>query len=122
MTSSEWLHKPEAREPKEEPEPQGLEAAVISALRTVFDPEMPVNIYDLGLIYKLKVDGTTGNVQIEMPLTAPHCPVAQSFPGIVQSAVKAVHGVCDVQVELVWDPPWSRQRMSEAARLDMGMF
>jgi FeS assembly SUF system protein len=122
MTSSEWLHKPEAREIKEGPEPQGLEPMVIAALRTVFDPEMPVNIYDLGLIYTLEVDGATGNVQIEMTLTAPHCPVAQSFPGTVQSAVKAVGGVCDVHVELVWDPPWSRQRMSEAARLDMGMF
>src|SRR6266704_2037118 len=98
------------------------EGRVIAALRTVYDPEMPVNIYDLGLIYGLEVDEPKGTVSIRMTLTAPGCPVAQTFPGTVENAVKAVAGVTAAKVELVWDPPWSRARMSEAARLDMGMF
>ncbi len=98
-----------------------LEAAVIAALRTVFDPEIPVNIYDLGLIYELDV-ASDGNVAISMTLTAPGCPVAQTFPGVVADAVRAVEGVKEVDVELVWEPPWSRERMSEAARLQLGLL
>jgi len=99
-----------------------LRARVVSALRTVFDPELPVNIYDLGLIYRLDVDEEAGRVEIDMTLTAPGCPVAQSFPCTVEEAVRKVEGVRDVHVELVWDPPWSRDRMSEMARLQLDMF
>lgn len=98
-----------------------LRERVVEALRTVYDPEIPVNIYDLGLIYRLDVD-PEGNVLIEMTLTAPGCPVAQTFPCTVECAVKTVEGVKDVRVELVWDPPWSRDRMSEAALLQLGML
>ena len=98
-----------------------LEAQVIDALRGVYDPEIPINIYDLGLIYKLDVD-TTGIVNIQMTLTAPGCPVAQTFPGTVECAVKCVPGVTDAHVEIVWDPPWTQERMSEAARLQLGLI
>src|ERR1700758_4283670 len=99
-----------------------LHACVIEALRTVFDPEIPVNIYDLGLVYALEVDEDQGRVAIRMTLTAPGCPVAQTFPSIVEDAVRSVEGVNDATVDLVWDPPWSRERMSEAARLQLGML
>ncbi len=98
-----------------------LEGRIVDALRTVFDPEIPVNIYDLGLIYGLDVS-PEGKVAIRMTLTAPACPVAQSFPGIVADAVRTVDGVEDVDVELVWEPPWSMGMMSEAARLQLGML
>jgi FeS assembly SUF system protein len=98
-----------------------LKAAVIEALRTVYDPELPVNIYDLGLIYKLKVDDT-GRVDVAMTLTAPGCPVAQTFPGMVEQRVREVAGVTDAHVEIVWDPPWDQSRMSEVARLQLGLF
>lgn len=98
-----------------------LEERVIAALRSVFDPEIPVNIYDLGLIYDLKTD-TSGAVSIRMTLTSPACPVAGSLPGQVQSRVQAVSGVTSANVELVWEPPWSMSRMSEEARLEAGLF
>ncbi|WP_133130328.1 SUF system Fe-S cluster assembly protein [Legionella yabuuchiae] len=98
-----------------------LEAAVIAALKTVFDPEIPVNIYDLGLIYDVNIDDEH-HVQINMTLTSPGCPVAQTFPGTVEQAVNQVEDVNDCTVELVWDPPWTQERMSEAARLELGMF
>jgi FeS assembly SUF system protein len=100
---------------------ESLREAVIVALKTVYDPEIPVNIYDLGLIYTLDIDAE-GNVRIEMTLTAPGCPVAQTFPQTVESAVSAVPGVKSAAVDLVWDPPWSRERMSEAAQLQLGML
>ena len=99
-----------------------LEEQIVDALHGIFDPEIPVNIYDLGLIYNLDADAATGNVKIEMTLTTPGCPVAQSFPSTVECTVKEVPGVNDVQVELVWDPPWTMDRMSEAARLQLGMM
>jgi FeS assembly SUF system protein len=99
-----------------------LESRVIAALRTVYDPEIPVNIYDLGLIYELRVDDANGNVDIRMTLTAPGCPVAQSFPATVEDAVRMVEGVSDARVELVWEPRWTRERMSEAALLQLGML
>ena len=102
-------------------EVDALERQVIAALRTIYDPEIPVNIYDLGLVYELTVS-TAGTVRLRMTLTAPGCPVAQTFPAIVEAAVKAVEGVNEARVELVWDPPWSKDRMSEAARLDLGMI
>lgn len=99
-----------------------LEARVIAALRTVFDPEIPVNIYDLGLIYALAVDEEKRDVHIRMTLTAAACPVAHTFPSVVGNTVQALDGVNDVEVELVWEPHWSREMMSEAARLQLGMM
>ena len=99
-----------------------LEQRVITALKTVYDPELPVNIYDLGLIYALRVDPGSGEVAIRMTLTAPGCPVAQSFPATVTQAVEAVAGVRRVRVELVWEPPWSRERMSRQARYATGLW
>lgn len=98
-----------------------LEERVITALRGVFDPEIPVNIYELGLIYDLKID-PAGAVSIRMTLTSPACPVAGALPGDVQARVSAVPGVTSVNVELVWDPPWEMSRMSEEARLQLGLF
>lgn len=98
-----------------------LKDQIVGALRGVFDPEIPVNIYDLGLIYGLDVDAE-GDVRVQMTLTAPGCPVAQTFPATVEDAVRAVPGVKDAAVELVWDPPWSSERMSEAAKLQLGML
>lgn len=100
----------------------GLKARVIEALKGVYDPEIPVDIYELGLIYDLDVDEETGRVEIKMTLTAPGCPVAQTFPSTVECAVRDVPGVSEARVELVWDPPWTPQRMSEAARLQLGML
>lgn len=98
-----------------------LEQRVIAALRTVFDPEIPVNIYDLGLIYELRVEPGQ-RVAIRMTLTAPGCPVAQTFPEEVANAVRRVEGVTDCSVELAWDPPWDREMMSEAAKLQLNMW
>jgi FeS assembly SUF system protein len=98
-----------------------LERGVIEALRTVYDPEIPVNIYDLGLIYELDIT-PEGAVSVKMTLTAPGCPVAQTFPAEVEARVRAVPGVTDAIVELVWEPPWSQDRMSDAARLQLGML
>lgn len=114
----------DAAPPAPETEPDANEALrerVISALKSVYDPEIPVNIYDLGLIYSLDID-ESGNVQVDMTLTAPGCPVAQTFPGTVENAVRAVDGVVDARVELVWDPPWTQERMTEEARLELGLF
>ncbi len=98
-----------------------LREQIIEALRGVYDPEIPVNIYDLGLIYRLDIDEAQA-VRIQMTLTAPGCPVAHTFPGMVECAVKCVPGVSDASVELVWDPPWTQERMSEAARLQLGLL
>jgi len=96
-----------------------LEAKVLEALRGCYDPEIPVNIYDLGLIYGLQTE-PAGKVHIRMTLTAPSCPVAGVLPGQVETAVRKVPGVSDVKVELVWDPPWDRNMMSDAAKLALG--
>lgn len=103
-------------------ETHGLERAVIDALRTVYDPEIPVNIYELGLIYRLDVDEETGRVSVDMTLTAPGCPVAQTFPSTVEGKIQEVPGVAAAQVALVWDPPWDQSRMSAAARLQLGLL
>ena len=100
---------------------RSLEEQVIEALKTVHDPEIPVNIYELGLIYNLDV-GKDGSVAVAMTLTTPHCPAAASMPADVERAVKTVPGVGAVKVEVVWEPPWSKDRMSEAARLELGFF
>lgn len=94
---------------------------VIEMLKTIYDPEIPINIYELGLIYETDVSAS-GNVEIKMTLTAPGCPVAQTFPGDVENKVSSVAGVNNVHVELVWDPPWTRDQMSEAAQLQLGIF
>lgn len=98
-----------------------LEAQIIEALRTCYDPEIPVNIYELGLIYEVKVE-PSGAVGIRMTLTSPNCPAAGSLPGEVRDKVRAVPGVTDATVEVVWDPPWDPSRMSEVAKLELGMM
>ena len=97
-----------------------LYEAVVGALKDIYDPEIPVNIYDLGLIYNVEID--EGHVMITMTLTTPHCPVAESMPAEVELRVGAVPGVGDAEVNLVWDPPWSPQNMSDEARLELGML
>ncbi|GMM61425.1 SUF system Fe-S cluster assembly protein [Novosphingobium pituita] len=138
-------HVDDIPEPKDEPEaprqrdylsgflaekPQGQDPGapggeiyegVIAALRDIFDPEIPVNIYDLGLIYGVDVSAD-GHVAVTMTLTTPHCPVAESMPGEVELRVGAVPGVRDAEVSLVWDPPWDPQKMSDDAKLELGML
>ena len=98
-----------------------IETQVIEALRTIFDPEIPVNIYELGLIYDVKVE-PSGAVEIRMTLTSPNCPAAQSLPSEVEAKIKAVPGVVNTKIEIVWEPPWDPAKMSEAARLQLGML
>jgi len=97
-----------------------LEEKVIGALKRVHDPEIPVNIYDLGLIYELKIEESI--VYITMTLTTPNCPIAEDMPGLVYNEVKSVDGVKDVKVELVFDPPWDKDMISEAALLELGLL
>lgn len=111
---------PEIKTPKAT-EDEALKQRVIDVLRTIYDPEIPLNIYDLGLIYEIKAN-EYGMVAIKMTLTAPGCPVAQSFPGMVEAHVMTVEGVNEVKVEIVWDPPWDYERMSESARLQLGLM
>ena len=94
---------------------------VLDALRGIFDPEIPVNIYDLGLIYGVDVSDEA-DVMVTMTLTTPHCPVAESMPGEVELRVSSVPGVRDAEVNLVWDPPWDPSKMSDEARLELGML
>lgn len=111
-------------QPKEEPVhgPGGdLQAAIVEVLKTIFDPEIPVDIYELGLIYDVSVDEDGGAV-VTMTLTTPHCPVAESMPGEVELRVLSVPGVRDAEVKLVWDPPWDPSKMSDEARLELGML
>jgi FeS assembly SUF system protein len=100
---------------------KALEGKIIAALMTVFDPEIPVNIYDLGLIYDIEID-PENNVHVRMTLTAPGCPVAGSLPGEVEKRIEAIPEVKSATVDLVWDPPWDRDMMSETAMLTLGMF
>jgi len=102
-------------------EPSEVENGIVEALKSVFDPEIPVNIYELGLIYDIDIQAE-GAVQVKMTLTSPGCPVAGSLPGEVRDKVAGVPGVASVDVELVWDPSWNPSMMSEAARLELGMF
>jgi FeS assembly SUF system protein len=102
-------------------ESMALEEKIIEQIRTCYDPEIPVNIYELGLIYEIKID-PSGAVAIAMTLTAPGCPAAISLPIEVETKAEAVPGVSSVKVEVVWDPPWDPSRMSEAARLELGML
>jgi FeS assembly SUF system protein len=102
-------------------EAMALEEKVVDVIRTCYDPEIPVNIYELGLIYDVKVD-PAGVVSIKMTLTAPNCPAAQSLPIEVETKVGSIEGVTDANVEVVWDPPWEPSMMSEAAKLQLNML
>ena len=114
--------KPEsANEPASLPADASLEERIIAAIREVYDPELPVNVYDLGLIYTLDIDKNAA-VSVAMTLTAPGCPVAGVLPGQVENAIKAVEGVSDARVQLVWDPPWDKDRISDEAKLALGLF
>lgn len=105
---------------QEQSNPSELKEKVLGTLRAIFDPEIPVNIYDLGLIYDIQISDRV--VNIKMTLTAPACPVAGSLPGEVESKLKSIPGVTNAKVELVWDPPWHRDMMSDEAKLKLGML
>ncbi len=107
--------------PEGEVPPRVSEAAVLDAISSVYDPEIPVNIYELGLIYTVDIEDD-GAVRVQMTLTAPGCPSAQELPEQVRDAILAVQGVTSCDVETVWDPPWNPGRMSEEARLSLNMF
>jgi len=100
--------------------PKGIEEAVWDALRLVYDPEIPVSIVEVGLVYQVKADDE-GKVEIRMTLTSPNCPVAESLPGDVAVAARSVAGVKEARVDIVWDPPWEPSMMSEAARLELNL-
>ena len=110
-----------AGSPRDPGLPVADEEAVVGALRTVYDPEIPVNIYDLGLIYDIKI-AESGNVAIKMTLTAPACPVAGSMPKEVAERVASLEGVGEVEVSMTWDPPWTQANMSEVAKVALDMF
>ncbi len=93
---------------------------IISEIKKIYDPEIPVNIYDLGLIYKIDIDETK-KITIEMTLTSPNCPVAESLPNSVKDNILKLDGVNDVKMKLVWDPPWTKEKMSEAAKLELNL-
>jgi FeS assembly SUF system protein len=118
-TPPDGPHEPER--PSSTEKDEELFPVVLEALRTVRDPEIPVNLVDLGLIYELIVN-KDGVVYVEMTLTAPSCPVAGELPGQVKEAIEAVEGVNDVRVKLVWSPPWDKDRMSEEAKLELGLM
>ncbi len=109
--------------PEEYP-PDSLEAQVVEMLKTCYDPEIPVDIYELGLIYGIAVEKTAdqNTVHVTMTLTSPACPVAGSLPPEVEQKVRSIPGVADARVEVVWEPPWNMERMSEAAKLQLGIF
>ncbi|MBX6321210.1 MAG: SUF system Fe-S cluster assembly protein [Rhodospirillaceae bacterium] len=127
MDEVEHSPRSETAEPAPAPAAPSLDAGavealrndVVAALKTVYDPEIPVNIYDLGLVYGVEVEAT-GDVRIEMTLTAPGCPVAASMPDMVRQAIEPVPGVGAIDVEIVWDPPWDPSRMSDEAKLELG--
>ncbi len=101
--------------------PNGMELQVIEVLKTCYDPEIPVNIYDMGLIYEVKVD-PDGIAAVKMTLTSPMCPVAESLPPEVENKIRRLPGITDVKVSVVWEPAWNPSMMSDAARLELGMM
>ena len=111
---------PQKPEPVEDPG-SDLQAAVVEALKSVYDPEIPVDIYELGLIYDVQIS-EDGDAVVLMTLTTPHCPVAESLPQEVELRVLSVPGIRDAEVKLVWDPPWDPSKMSDEARLELGML
>jgi FeS assembly SUF system protein len=118
---SRGLPPPGANVHVERMDPEELREPLIGALRRVYDPEIPVNIYDLGLIYGIAI-AANGDCHIDMTLTAPACPVAGMMPGMVKEALEQVEGVGQVEVDLVWDPPWTKDQMSEEAMLQLGLM
>ena len=113
-----------AEQPKDEPATGAggdVQAAIVEVLKSIYDPEIPVDIYELGLIYDVSVS-EDGDAVVTMTLTTPHCPVAESMPGEVELRVLSVPGVRDAEVKLVWDPPWDPSKMSDEARLELGML
>ena len=112
---------PEPAAPAPAASPEQIRERVIEQLHTVFDPEIPVDIYELGLVYDVSVD-VDGKVGIRMTLTSPMCPAAEQLPPEVETKARGVAGVTAVELSLVWDPPWSPERMSDAARLELGML
>jgi len=110
----------EPENPIEEIQAKVVEAQIVETIKTIFDPEIPVNIYEMGLIYKIDVL-VDGKVNIEMTLTSPACPVAGSLPGDVERKVAAIEGIAEVKVELVWEPTWNPDMMTEAAKLQLNM-
>lgn len=111
----------EPRKPMTLVEARNLKERVIEVMKTIFDPEIPVNIYELGMVYNVSVD-LTGNVDVTMTLTSPACPVAGSLPGEVQNKIKSAPGVNNAKVNLVWTPPWSKDMMSDAAKLQLNIM
>ena len=97
-----------------------LKEKIVSEIKKIYDPEIPVNIYELGLIYKIEIDDKN-KVEVEMTLTSPNCPVAESLPKIVKDNILSVEGVSDVDLKLVWSPPWTKDKMSEAAKLELNL-
>ena len=111
--------------PVDDADTEALRERIVATLREIYDPEIPVNIYDLNLIYAIKIGDQIGEdreIDIDMTLTAPGCPVADTFPGEVESRVREVDGVSDVRVELVWDPPWGMEMMSDEVKLQLGLL
>ncbi|WP_341913650.1 SUF system Fe-S cluster assembly protein [Ferrovibrio terrae] len=121
MSSSDTENKAEVGQNQAAGTPDELREQVIEAIKTVFDPEIPVNIYELGLIYSVEVNEAR-DVQIDMTLTSPNCPAAQSMPAEVEQKTRSLAGVGEVTVDVVWDPPWGPEHMSEAARLELGVM
>ena len=97
-----------------------LKEKIVSEIKKIYDPEIPVNIYELGLIYKIEIDNKN-KVEVEMTLTSPNCPVAESLPKMVKDNILSVEGVSDVDLKLVWSPPWTKEKMSEAAKLELNL-
>ena len=97
-----------------------LKEKIINEIKKIYDPEIPVNIYDLGLIYKMEINNE-GNVELEMTLTSPNCPVAESLPRMVKENINAIDGVKTVSLKLVWNPPWNKEMMSESAKLELNL-
>ncbi len=116
--TEQMMMPPELEASKDHP----LWPKVQAALREVYDPEIPVNIYELGLIYKVDIQPETNNIFVEMSLTSPACPVAGEMPGMVESSIKTLEEAGDVVVEIIWDPPWDPSRMAETAKLQLNMF
>ena len=98
-----------------------LKEKIITEIKKIYDPEIPVNIYELGLIYKIEVNEENKRVVIEMTLTSPNCPVAESLPNSVKENILKIDGINDVDLKLVWDPPWTKEKMSEAAKLELNL-
>lgn len=113
---------PQPPDPASLPEDAPLSERVTAALRQVFDPEIPINIYDLGLIYDVKADEATGVVNVTMTLTTPNCPEAQSLPMYVKQSVQMIPQVSEANVVITWDPPWDKDRMSDEAKLQLGLI